>query len=318
MKPLRLALAALILASPLFAQNESGISLTIRFADGTSRFHVGEIIPLELSFHASIPDMYDMETRNYDRSGRLNIEGFHVTPPGRDPLERYYSTGAFMGGGLGGARQLSSEPQVIREELNEWIALDKPGHYSLYVTSGRVTRRTQSKAEPIELRSNDLEFDVVAADAAWQQQTLSTAVVTLSMGSSNEAEKIAALRALRFLDTPAAVHELVLRLGTPRDRSGWNEIAGLAGSRYQNLVVQELEQQMGSPDIALTGDYLYILAKLKLQLNRSPGLSPKGCCATKNLERTNAGLGERTQRATGWPLPENGRAGGHEKWGSQS
>lgn len=267
MKPLRLALAALILASPLFAQNESGVSLTIRFADGTSRFHVGEIIPLELSFHASIPDMYDMEMRNYDRSGRLNIEGFHVTPPGRDPLERYYSTGVFMGGGLGGARQLSSEPQVIREELNEWIALDKPGHYSLYVTSGRVTRRTQSKAEPIELRSNDLEFDVVTADAAWQQRTLSTAIVTLSMGSSNEAEKIAALRALRFLDTPAAVHELVLRLGTRRDRSGWNEIAGLAGSRYQNLVVQELEQQMGSPDIALTGDYLYIFAKLKLQLN---------------------------------------------------
>jgi hypothetical protein len=123
--------------------------------------------------------MYDMEMRNYDRSGRLNIEGFHITPPGRDPLERYYFTGKFMGGGLGGARQLSSEPQVIREELNEWIALDKPGHYSLYVTSGRATRRTQSKAEHIELRSNDLEFNVVAADAAWQQQTPSTAVVTL-------------------------------------------------------------------------------------------------------------------------------------------
>ena len=75
--------------------------------------------------------MYDMEMRNYDRSGRLDIEGFHVTPPGRDPLERYYSTGAFMGGGLGGARELSSEPQVMR-------ALDKPGHYFLYVTSGRV------------------------------------------------------------------------------------------------------------------------------------------------------------------------------------
>jgi hypothetical protein len=73
MKLLRLALAALILASPLFAQNESGVSLTIRFADGTSRFCVGEIIPLELSFHASIPDMYDMEMRNYDRSGRLKL-----------------------------------------------------------------------------------------------------------------------------------------------------------------------------------------------------------------------------------------------------
>jgi hypothetical protein len=235
-----------------------------------SRFHVGEIIPLELAFRASVSDMYDMELRNYDRSGRLNIETFHLTPPGRDPLERYYSTGAFIGGGLGGARELSSEPQVIRVDLNEWIALDKPGHYSLYVTSGRVSRRTPNRAEPVELRSNDLEFDVVAADPAWQQQTLSTAVASLNMGSSTEAEKIAALRVLRFLDTPASVHELVFRLGTRGDRSGWNEIAGLAGSRYQNLVVQELERQMSAPDIALTGDYLYILAKLKLQIDHDP------------------------------------------------
>jgi hypothetical protein len=270
MRLLRLTFAALILASPLLAQNESGVSLTIRFADGTSRFHVGEIIPIELSFKASIPDTYDMEMRNYDRSGRLDIEGFHVTPPGRDPLERYYSSGAFIGGGLGGARELSSEPQVMREELNEWIALDKPGHYFLYVTSGRISRRAPNSAEALELRSNDLEFDIVAADPAWQLQTLSTAVATLNMGSSTEAEKTAALPVLRFLDTPGSVHELVFRLGTRGDRSAGNEIAGLAGSRYQNLVVQELERQMSAPDIALTSDYLYILAKLKLQLDHDP------------------------------------------------
>lgn len=247
MKPLRLTFAAVILASPLLAQNESAVSLTIRFADGTSLFHVGEITPLELAFRASVPDMYDMEMRNYDRSGRLNIEGFHVTPPGRDPLERYFSTGAFIGGGLGGARELSSETQVMRVELNEWVALNKPGHYSLYVTSGRVSRRTPTKAEPVELRSNDLEFDVVAADPAWQQQTLGTALATLNIGSSTDAEKITALRVLRFLDTPGSVHELVFRLGTRGDRRGWNEIAGLAGSRYQNLVVQELERQMSAP-----------------------------------------------------------------------
>jgi hypothetical protein len=270
MKYSLLTFATLMLALPLSAQDESGVSLTIRFTDGTSRFHVGEIIPLELAFRASVPDMYDIEMRNYDRSGRLNIEAFHVTPPGRDPLERYYSTGAFIGGGLGGARELSSEPQVIREELNEWVALDKPGRYSLYVTSGRVTRRTPSKAEPFELRSNDLEFDVIAADAAWQQQTLSTTVATLNMASSSEDEKTAALRVLRFLDTPASVRELVFRLGTRGDHSGWNEIAGLASSRYQNLVVQELERQMSAPDIALSADYLHILAKLKLQLDRDP------------------------------------------------
>src|SRR2546429_113360 len=151
MKPLRLSLAVPILTlatlaptSSLSAQEENGISLAIRFTDGTSRFHVGEVIPVELSFKAPIPDTYDMEMRNYDRSGRLNIEQFHVTPPGRDPLERYYSIGGFMGGGLGGSRALSNEPQTMREDLNEWVALDKAGHYSLYVTDRKSTRLNSS------------------------------------------------------------------------------------------------------------------------------------------------------------------------------
>ena len=265
-----LGLAALILPSTLFAQEERGASLAIRFADGTSRFHVGEIIPIELSFRASIPETYDMNTANYDRSGRLNIEQFHVEPPGRDPLERFYSIGGFMGGGLSSSLPLFPEPQTRREDLNEWVALEKPGHYSLYVTSARVSRRGLEKNEPVELHSNKLEFDIVPADPAWQHETLSAAVATLHMSSSTDAEKAAALRVLRFLDSPAAVHELVVLLGTPGAADSWNEVAGLASSLHQNLVVSELEQQMSAPDIAVTGNYLYIFAKLKLQLNHEP------------------------------------------------
>ncbi len=270
MKPLRLTLTVLLLTVPLFGQQESGVSLTIRFANGTSRFHVGEIVPLELSFSASIPELYDMEMRNYDRSGRLNIEQFHVTPPGRDPLQNYYSNGAFMMGGLGGPRPLSDEPQIMREDLNEWVALDRPGHYSLYVTSGRVSRRGAEKSEPFELRSNSLEFDIVAADPAWQEQTVSSASTTLKMESSTPEERNAAYRTLRFLDTPASLKELVLLLGAGSDGIHWNEVAGLAGSRHQALVVRELEQQMSGPDIALTRAYLFILAKLKSQLDHEP------------------------------------------------
>lgn len=265
-----LCLTVLILPSGLFGQQETGASLAIRFADGTSRFHVGEIIPVELSFRTSIPEMYDMNTANYDRSGRLNIEQFHVDPPGRDPLERYYSIGGFMGGGLSSSLTLSFEPEIRREDLNEWVALEKPGHYSLYVTSGRVSRRGLEKNEPVELHSNNLEFDIVPADPAWQQETLSAALATLHMSSSTDAEKGAALRVLRFLDTPATVHELVLLLGTPAAADSWNEVAGLAASLHQGLVVRELEQQMGAPGIAVTANYLYILAKLKLQLNHEP------------------------------------------------
>jgi hypothetical protein len=70
-----------------------GASLTILFASGTSVFHVGEVIPVELSFTASLPDTYDMDTRNYDRSGRLNMEQFQVAPSSRDPLANYYDNG---------------------------------------------------------------------------------------------------------------------------------------------------------------------------------------------------------------------------------
>jgi len=270
MKPLRLIIATLILGSRVYAQNENGVSLTIRIADGTSRFHAGEVIPVELSFQASTPEIYDIETRNYDRSGRLNIEQFHVTPPGRDPLQKFYSIGGFLSGGLGGSRELSAHPLVIREDLNEWVALNESGHYSLRVTSRRVSPRGQAKQEPLELESNSVEFDVVPADADWQHQMLSSALATLNIESSTADAKSAAMRTIRFLDTPDSVRELVRLLGTRADHESWDAIAGLAGSRDQKLVVSELEGRMTAADIAVTRNYLFILSRLKFWLNHEP------------------------------------------------
>jgi hypothetical protein len=252
-------------------QREGGAALIIRFASGSSQFHVGEVIPLELSFSASVPDTYQYSTANYDRSGRLNIEQFHVTPRGRDPLLDYYSNLQIMiMGGLSSTGVLTNTPYVIHNQLNEWVAPDKPGHYSVYATSGRVNHLGPEKHAPMTLQSNSLEFDVVGADPAWQQDTLSSAVLILDSESSTAEQKAAAVRVLRFLDSPGSIRELVRLLGTYADRGHWDEIAGLAGSRFQNLVVSELEQGMNSPDVALTQDYLYIFPKLKLQLEQPP------------------------------------------------
>ena len=86
MKPLRLALTVLMSVLSLHAQQDSGVSLTIQFVDGTNRFHVGEVVPIELLFRASISNTYEVEIRNYDRSGRLNIEQFHVNPVPRQKV----------------------------------------------------------------------------------------------------------------------------------------------------------------------------------------------------------------------------------------
>src|ERR1700694_2143273 len=84
----------------VLAQHDSAVTLSIRILDHAASFRVGEVIPLELVFSASGPESYEIGMRNYDRSGRLDIEQFHVTPAGRDPLKDYYTRGPFIGGGL--------------------------------------------------------------------------------------------------------------------------------------------------------------------------------------------------------------------------
>jgi hypothetical protein len=263
----RTSLTLLLFSAAARAQQPDSASFTIQFPQSVTRFHVGEVIPIEFLFSSSIPDTFSMSTRSYDRSGRLDEEKFHVTPEGRDPLHNYYDFGMVMGGGLGGFQLLTSEPQVLHEDLNEWVSLDHPGHYTIYVTTGRISRQEAARNEPMELRSNSLEFDVVAADPAWLQQALYSAQSTLDGPSSTDEQKIAALRTLRFLDSPASVRELVRQLGKP-EKDLWDCVAGLAGSRQQALVVKELEQQLGAPDTAVTSDYIYILAKLKSQLGQ--------------------------------------------------
>jgi hypothetical protein len=284
------ALTFLLVPVAVFAQLDDSASLKIRFPEGKTQFHVGELIPIELSLSSSAPDAFDMDTRSYDRSGRLNLEHFHVTPAGRDPMRNYYSNGVFMGGGLGGSVVLSDTPQLLREDLNEWVALDQPEHYTLSVTTERVSRRSATRNQPVELQSNTLEIDVVAADPSWLQQAFHSAETTLSNPSSSTSEKAAALRSLRFLDSAASILELVHQLGSSENRC-WDCVAGLAGSRHQDLVVRELEQQLEAPDFAVTSDYLFILTKLKFQLEH--GLLPP---YPKDDEKEQAAWSERMRK----------------------
>ena len=234
---MRLLLFVLIaLAGSLWAQEDSAVVFRIQLANGQTRFHVGETIPVEMAFSSTVPNAYKIDTRSYDRSGRLNSEVFHVSPEGRDPLREYFAHGPFLFGGLSsGPVNLTLEPRIIREDLNEWLALDKPGHYSLSVTTYRVG--------PRERTSNTVEFDVVAADPLWEREVLRS-------GATD--------RTLRFLDTENSIRESVRRLGT-----SWDLMAGLIGTAHRDFARKELERQMSEPDVAITGDYISALVRLQ-------------------------------------------------------
>ncbi|HET9306766.1 MAG TPA: hypothetical protein VFO46_12120, partial [Candidatus Sulfotelmatobacter sp.] len=100
----------------LTSSTVSDAKLTLSIPDGRTSFREGEIIPLVLSFTSTADKRYRAVARNYDRSGRLNLDAYCLEPEVRDPLADYFSTGLFMGGGLGGEQQLSEKPFTATAE----------------------------------------------------------------------------------------------------------------------------------------------------------------------------------------------------------
>ena len=152
------------------ASQPGDVSLQLSLKNGQTVFREGEIIALIAAYSSSAEKKYYLDTREYDRSGRLNgMEMFCIDPAaGADPLSDYFNGGmGFIGGGLGGEKDLSRDPHLVNLELNEWKSLP-PGSYRLRVASHRVTISTE-KAETgsgtisLPLESNEVEFQVIRA-----------------------------------------------------------------------------------------------------------------------------------------------------------
>lgn len=253
--------------------------LTIRFPDGKNQFRQGEVIAVELHFSTTAPDTYTVSTRSYDRSGRLDIDKLDISPQPRDPLHDYYHglQMGFLGGGLSGSKTLGGElgePYLYRMEINEWAAFDHPGRYSLAVTSSRVTRSDPSSRSPValQLRSNQVEFEIVEADPGWQVRTLAEAIAALDSPAASDKDHRHARSVVRFMDSEASVRELVRRLGDAQDADRWDWKAGLLASRHRLLVATELEAAINAPNIALTYDYLFVLNAVRFLLDHPESL----------------------------------------------
>lgn len=251
--------------------------LTVTIASGRTTFLQGEIIPLVLSFTSTAEKRYWADNRNYDRSGRLNIETYCIEPAARDPLSDYFRTGSFMaGGGLGNTQQLSEKPFTATAELNEWKDLE-PGHYRLYVVSHRVWRPSDpNESNPYDrvaltLRSDTIEFDVAKSDADWRAEQLREAIAAYQNPAAGQ-EKQAARR-LRFLNTKDST-EAMARLfwGLDDQPGGWDLMFGLFGSPYRTEAIAVMQREISDPDHPITKEFLRTLTGL--QINSDPAWDP--------------------------------------------
>jgi hypothetical protein len=259
------------------AKNPPGVSFVVRTKGGQTRFRQGEVIALELAFSSTQPGAYHLDSATYDRSGRLDIDTFHVDPQGgtSDPLYDYFSFGGgFMGGGLRGNPALEAKPYVVNADLNEWHRFDRPGRYRLYVTSSRVGRGRPfgGEAAPLTVTSNTIEFEVVPAEAAWARQTLARALAVIDSHDKG-ADLRAACRVLRFLGTADAARAMVKRFDG-RDGDGGCDFEydfGLRATPQRALSVAEMERQIVAPEHGVTGEFIQVLSFLSfLQQNAAP------------------------------------------------
>lgn len=255
------------------ATTASDLSLRLSLKNGQTVFREGETITLTVEYSTVTAKKYYLATRNYDRSGRLSgLEVFCIDPAnGIDPLADYYNGAmAFVGGGLGGEFELDNKPYAISLELNEWQSL-APGSYRLSIISHRISisgqsNREQSASPLLAMRSNEVEFQVIKADADWQAAQLS--VVKSALDSSNASSEDAkhAARVLRFLGSEASTRELARRFSSGNDQPfGWDMKFGLFGSPYRATAISAMKAALTDPRHPITREFAQTLALLELQ-----------------------------------------------------
>jgi hypothetical protein len=179
-------------------------SLLVETEHGQKTFHVGERIPLHLTFFDSEgqPYLVDHEPCGDRYCGVFRKpERFEVQPATgwSDPLATYFAGDFIMTGG-GPPPQPPTKPLQVRLDLNEWVRFDEPGDYMVKITSGRVADAFVSGA---------IDLHIVPASLEWQDAKLQW--IRENWGFEHAAFG-AAQADLRYLGTPAAVEEMTSRL----------------------------------------------------------------------------------------------------------
>lgn len=273
MRLLTLLLLVVIAAVPTCAQSaqvDPKILLQVQIASTQKEFHIGETIPLQLSFSSAVKDRYQVNMAQYDRSGRMEYEQFTVSPAegAVDPLA---NRGLTFGGGLTSYQFLSSVPWTIKLNLNEWVRFNEPGEYRLIISSRRVGVRDRSNpagSSPVTARANEITLKVIAADPAWQKQVFKDAVKKLDAPAPLKPEHMEqyatsrrqAMETLRFLGSADAAREMAKRM-RGEDNNGLDYICmlGLISSPERSVVRTAMEEALADPDHPIDGKFLYAL-----------------------------------------------------------
>jgi hypothetical protein len=147
--------------------------------------------------------------------------------------------------------------------LNQWVRFERPGHYTVHALS----HATGPGRQDVEVESNQIGIDIVAADPQWQEQELATDLAILNstlskIESVSFESRMNAARRLTYLDTPAAVREMVRWLGIADIQTAQILQDGLRSSQHGAEVIAAMKELLRSPSEPVPPIFLRTLAAL--------------------------------------------------------
>ena len=251
-----------------FAVAPSDVHLTLAVTKSPAVYHLGERIVCELSFSASTPEKYGIYNSGQSRgSWGSGLETFIVTPSDgtSDPHVDVSRQLAFIivGSSLSSFTTLSSDTNVVKTNLNEWLRFDRPGVYRVLARSSRVGLFHESL--PVSLSSKEIELTVLPADPAWTAGEVSDIRKILESSESSAEQKTSAASRLRYLNTESSAAEMVRQLPDAADEPYHYALyEGLIESSFRKTTIRMLQQTLHGPATRISWDAVDVLTTLTL------------------------------------------------------
>jgi hypothetical protein len=220
------------------ATHVEGVDVRLETKDGRTQFKLDEPIWLELVFTSQTPGFEVNSTIYNDMSEQVNIT----------PAEGWFRSHGTSGHDYLTTTKLGEEPIRIPVLLNQGFVFEKPGHYEISVTTGRVIGSQEGFAGT-RLTTNTIALEIAAPNG--QEEAALVRVLSDQIANGKGQERQDAAVRLAFLSGDDAIREKVRWLLDPRNDLGEDVqqqmLDGLASSGNLKLQLDLLEAAWRDP-----------------------------------------------------------------------
>lgn len=273
MRSIILLLVLLCCSTHGFSEQAPDVTFTLKTTKVPAVYHLGERIVCKLSFSTRRPGKYSLIHFGEPRSEPFKQYQFFATPAegAIDPHISFSQLGLItVGDSLSGDYRLSAAPVTFETDLNEWLQFTKPGRYRLHARSLQVYLYRPGNFIPqptsnITVDSNSIDTTILPADEAWTSAELRKIDAVLDSPNGDNQLKIQTAVRLGYLNTAAAVSEMVEELSEPLDQA-WHGYfyEGLLETSRRAQAISALKETIQNPRSCVSYDAVELLAKLTL------------------------------------------------------